>query len=86
MDCSPLGSSVHGILQARILEWLLLPTPGDLPEPGLKPMSLVSPALAGEFFSTSATWKAPHPFFLYSILYFFLTFLNIFFFLMWTIF
>ena len=43
-------------------------------------MSLVSPALAGEFFSTSVTWKAPPPFFLYSILYFFLTFLNIFFF------
>ena len=28
MDCSPLGSSVHGILQARILEWVDLPTPG----------------------------------------------------------
>ena len=44
-------------------------------------MSLVSPALAGEFFSTSVTWKSvTPPFFLYSILYFFLTFLNIFFF------
>ena len=27
MDCSPLGSSVHGILQARILEWTAMPSP-----------------------------------------------------------
>ena len=33
MDCSPPGSSVHGILQARILEWLLFPSSGDLPDP-----------------------------------------------------
>ena len=26
MDCSPLGSSIHGILQARILEWVAIPT------------------------------------------------------------
>ena len=37
MDCSPPGSSVHGILQARILEWLPFPSPGDLPNPGIKP-------------------------------------------------
>ena len=30
MDCSPSGSSVHGILQARILEWVAIPSPGDL--------------------------------------------------------
>ena len=36
MDCSPPGSSVHGILQARILE-LPFPSPGDLPDPGIKP-------------------------------------------------
>ena len=30
MDCSPPGSSVQGISQARILEWLLFPSPGDL--------------------------------------------------------
>ena len=35
MDCCPLGSSVHGILQARILEWLPFPPPGDLPNPGI---------------------------------------------------
>ena len=37
MDCSPPGSSVHGILQARILEWVAIPSPGDLPSPGIKP-------------------------------------------------
>ena len=34
------------------------PTPGDLPDPGIKPTSFASPALAGRFFTTSATWKA----------------------------
>jgi len=35
------------------------PPPGDLPNPGIKPVPLVSPALAGGFFTTSATWEAP---------------------------
>ena len=40
VDCSPPGSSVHGIFQARILEWLLpFPSPGDLPNPGIEPRS-----------------------------------------------
>ena len=51
MACSPPGSSVHGILQARILEWATLPAgihpPGDFPDLGMKPASLVSPASAG---------------------------------------
>ena len=34
------------------------PPPGDLPDPGIKPISLLSPALTGRFFSTSATWEA----------------------------
>ena len=52
MDSSPPGSSVHGIFQATILEWLPFPSPGDLPEPGTKLASLVSPELAGGFFTT----------------------------------
>ena len=36
MDCSPPGSSVHEISQARTLEWVAFPTPGDLPRPGMK--------------------------------------------------
>ena len=35
------------------------PLPGDLPDPEIRPVSLVSPALAGRFFTTSATWEAP---------------------------
>ena len=31
--------TVHGILQARILEWVAFPSPGDLPNPGIEPMS-----------------------------------------------
>ena len=37
---------------------LPFPTPGDLPDPGIEPTSLVSPALAGGFFTTSITWEA----------------------------
>ena len=44
MDCS-LPGSVHGILQARILEWVAIPSPGDLPNPGIKPGS---PALQAD--------------------------------------
>ena len=35
------------------------PPPGDLPNPGIEPMSLLFPALAGQFFTTSASWGAP---------------------------
>ena len=37
---------------------LLCPPSGDLPDPGIEPVSLRSPALAGGFFTTSATWEA----------------------------
>ena len=55
MDCSSPGSSVHGILQARTLEWAAFPSPGDLPHPGVQ---CESSTLAGGFFITSATWEA----------------------------
>ena len=42
IDCSPPGSSVHGIFQARALEWLPFPPPGHLSNPGIE---LVSPCL-----------------------------------------
>ena len=50
MDCSLPGSSVHGILQARILEWVAVPLllGGDDPHQGIEPASLTSPALAGD--------------------------------------
>ena len=52
MDCSPPGSSVHGILQARIQSGLLCPPPGNLPNSEIKPTAAVSPALAGRLFTT----------------------------------
>ena len=60
MDCSLPGSSAHGIFQARILSGVPFPTPGDLPNPEIEPASLLSPALASGFFTTSATWEAPY--------------------------
>ena len=55
MNCSPPGSSVYGIQEYWSgLPW---PPPGDLPDPGIEPMSVTSPALVGAFFTTSATWK-----------------------------
>ena len=58
MDCSPPGSSVHEIFQARIWNGLPFPTPGNLPDPGIKPTSFMSLALAGGFFTTNTTWEA----------------------------
>ena len=53
MNCSPPGSSVHGILQARVLEWVALPPSRGSSQPrGMEPASAVSPALAGRFFTT----------------------------------
>ena len=54
MDCSPLGFSVHGILQTRLLKWVEFPLPGDLPDPEIEPGS---PALAGGFFTTAPPGK-----------------------------
>ena len=54
LDCSPPGSSIHGILQARILEWVACPPLGNLSNLGMEPASLMSPELAGRFFTTSA--------------------------------
>ena len=45
MDCSPPGSSVHGILQAGTLEWVAISSSRDLPDPGIEPRSPVSSEL-----------------------------------------
>ena len=47
MDCTLIGSSTHGVFQARILEWVAIPSPGDLSQPGIEPRS---PALQADFF------------------------------------
>ena len=46
MDFSPLGSSVHSILQERTLEWTAIPSPVYLPDPGIK--AHTSPALQAD--------------------------------------
>ena len=58
IKCSPPGSSVHvGASRQKCWSELLSPSPGDLSIPGTEPASLMSPALAGGFFTTSATWE-----------------------------
>ena len=54
VDHSPSGSTVHGFSRQEYWSGLPLPPPGDLPDPGIEPKSLMSPALAGRFFTTSA--------------------------------
>ena len=60
VNCSPPGSSVHGIV-SRQEYWtgLSRPPPGDLPDPGVEPACLESPALASGFFNSSATQEVP---------------------------
>ena len=50
MDCSPPGSSVHGIHQARILEWVAISFSRRIPDLGIEPMS---PALQADFYHLS---------------------------------
>ena len=58
--CDPMdlsGSSVHGIFLAGILEWVPFPSLGDLPNPGIKSVSPVSPALQENSLSTEPSGK-----------------------------
>ena len=59
MDCTPPGSFVY-VGFSRQDYWSGLPCllPEDLPDPGIRPKSFMSPALASGFFTTSATWEA----------------------------
>ena len=66
--CDPMYYNLPGSLSmgfSRQESWsgLPCPPPGDLPHPGIEPTSLSSPALAGGFFTTSATWEAHRLFF-----------------------
>ena len=59
--CDPVASQAPPSMGfSRQDHWsgLQCPPPGDLPDPGIKPLSLVSPVLAGRFFNTRATWEA----------------------------
>ena len=62
--CDPCGTVAHQLPLSTGLVWqeywsrLPCPSPGNLPDPGIKPTSLMSSALAGRFFTTSTTWEA----------------------------
>ena len=56
-DLSSPGSSVHGILQARILEWVAISPSRDFLDSGIEPTSPASPALAGGFLTTEPPGK-----------------------------
>ena len=58
MDCSPPGSSIHGILQARILEWVALPSSRESSRPRDQTQVSYTPELSGRFLTTSASWQA----------------------------
>ena len=58
MDCSLPGSSVHGILQARILEWVAVPSSSPSSWPRDLTHISCSSCFIGEFFTTSATYEA----------------------------
>ena len=57
MNYSPPGSSVHGIFQVIILEWVAISFSGDLLGPEIKLTSSVAPALAARFFTTKTQGK-----------------------------
>ena len=58
IDGSPPGSPVPGISRQEHWSGLPFPSPEDLPKSGIKLKSLMAPALAGGFFTTSTTWEA----------------------------
>ena len=53
------GTLSVGFPRQEYWSGLLCPPPADLPNPVTEPMSLMSPAFAGRFFTTSTTWEAP---------------------------
>ena len=61
IDCSPPSLLSMGFSRQEYWSSLPFPPPGNFPDPGIEPTSLVSPALAGRFFTTSVTWEAPGP-------------------------
>ena len=59
MDCSPQAPLSMGFSRREYWSGLLCPPPGDLPDPEIEPVSLMSPILTGGFFTTSSIWEAP---------------------------
>ena len=65
MDCSPSGSSLHGILQARTLEWVAMPSSRG----SSQPRDRMSPAMAGRFFISRVTWEVISSLYIWSVRY-----------------
>ena len=61
MDCNLPGSSVHGIFQSKYWSRLPFPSPGDFPNPEIKPTFLLSPALAAMLRYQLSHQGSPHP-------------------------
>ena len=59
MDCSRQARLSMGFPRQECYSGLLFPSSGDLPDPGIKLSSLVSPALADGFFTINAIWEVP---------------------------
>ena len=76
MDSSLPGSSVHRIFQARVLEWVAIPSPGYLPDPGIEPGS---PGLQADALPSEPPGKPTASFLLssYTALFFFLAVITI---------
>ena len=69
MDCRTVAFQAPlsmGFYRQEYWGGLSFPSPQDLPDPGIEPVTLASPELAGRFFTTSATWEAPN---IYKIIY-----------------
>ena len=59
MDCSPPGSSVHQIFQARTLEWAAISSSRDLPNPGIEPCPLHLLYWQTDSLPLGAIWEEP---------------------------
>ena len=59
LDYSPRSYPVHGLFQARILEWVAFPLSEDLPDPGIKPTSPVFPAFQTDSLPTEPSGRFP---------------------------
>ena len=66
MDCSLPGASVHGILQARILEWVAMPFSRESSWPGDQTCVSYISCIGRQVLYHWTTWKAPHHYFCYN--------------------
>ena len=60
MDCTSQTPLSMEFSRQQYWSGLPFPPPEDLPNPGIEPVSLASPALADKFFTTSTTWESQY--------------------------